>query len=233
MTYAYYHIHKNKCKRSQQIDEGSRKDKLGNKHTENKPTKGEQYTTSQGTAEGKDIEEDNKFTSLGSVVTDKGGTNVKNRIGKARHAFSILKTVWNTSSFLTRNKIRIFNTNVKSVLLYGSETWRVTKTTTRMLQTFINTCLRIILKIKWQDKTTNKEIWRRTDQHSIRRDCKKKMDMDRTHPPKTNQQCHETGLRLESTKKKNRQTQNYLEEINRQGSKETWNHLERNEENSK
>ena len=24
-----------------------------------------------------------------------------------------------------RNKIRIFNTNVKSVLLYGSETWRV------------------------------------------------------------------------------------------------------------
>ena len=106
---------------------------------------------------GKDIEEDNKFTYLGSVVTDKGGTNedVKNRIGKARHAFSTLKTVWNTQSFSTLNKIRIFNTNVKSVLLYGSETWRVTKTTTRMLQTFINKCLRYILKTKWQDKTTN------------------------------------------------------------------------------
>ena len=73
---------------------------------------------------GKDIEEDNKFTYLGSVVTDKGGTDeyVKNRIGKAKHAFSIIKTVWNTSSFSTRNKIRIFNTNVKCVLLYGSET---------------------------------------------------------------------------------------------------------------
>ena len=58
--------------------------------------------------------------------------------------------------------------------------------------------------------------------------------MDRTHPPKTNQQCHEAGLRLESTrKKKNRQTQNYLEEINRRGSKDTWNQLERNEESSK
>ena len=193
---------------------------------------------------GKDIEEDNKFTYMGSVVTDKGRTNedVKNRIGKARHAFSILKTVWNTPSFSTRNKIRILNTNVKSVLLYGSETRRVTKTTTRMLQTFINKCLRYILKTKWQDKTTNKEIWRRTDQHSIRRtdqhsirrDCKKKRDTDRTHPPKTNQQCHKTGLRLESTReKKNRQTQNYLEEINRRGSKETWNHLERNEESSK
>ena len=39
-----------------------------------------------------------------------------------------------------------------------------------MLQTFINKCLRYILKTKWQDKTTNKEIWRRTDQHSIRRE---------------------------------------------------------------
>ena len=47
------------------------------------------------------------------------------------------------------------------------------------------------------------------------------MDMDRTHPPKTNKE------------KENRQTQNYLEEINSQGSKETWNHLERDEESSK
>ena len=42
---------------------------------------------------GKYIEEDNKFTYLGSVEADKGGTDedVKNRIGKARHAFSILE----------------------------------------------------------------------------------------------------------------------------------------------
>ena len=80
-------------------------------------------------------EEDNTFIYLGSVVADKRGTDkdVKNRIGKAKQAFSILKTVWNASSFFsTRNKIRIFNTNVKSVLLYGSVTWRATKTTTRM-----------------------------------------------------------------------------------------------------
>ena len=66
---------------------------------------------------GTDIEEDNKFTYLGSEVTDKEETDgdVKNRIGKARHAFSILKAVWNTSSSSTRNKIRIFNTNVKSL----------------------------------------------------------------------------------------------------------------------
>ena len=50
---------------------------------------------------GTDIEEDNKFTYLGNVVTDKGGTDedVKNRTGKTRHTFSMLKTLWNTSSF--------------------------------------------------------------------------------------------------------------------------------------
>ena len=185
---------------------------------------------------GTDIEEDNRFAFQGSIVTDKGGTgeDVKNRIGKARHAFSILKTVWNTSSFSTRNKIRFFNTNIKSVLLHGSETWRVTKTTTRMLQTFINKCLRYILKTKWQDKATNKETWRRTDQHSIRREIARRKWTWIGHTLRKQKQCHEIGLRLESTrKKKNRRTQNYLEEINRRGSKETWNHLERNEESSK
>jgi hypothetical protein len=34
--------------------------------------------------------------------------------------------------------------NGKSVLLYGSETWRTTKTNSHKLQTFINTCLRNI-----------------------------------------------------------------------------------------
>ena len=43
----------------------------------------------------KDTEEDNKCTYLGSVGTEKEGTDedVKNRIGKAKHAFNILKTM--------------------------------------------------------------------------------------------------------------------------------------------
>ena len=49
-----------------------------------------------------------------------------------------------------------------------------------------------------------------------------------THPPETNQQFHEIRLTAKFKRKnKNRQTQNYLEEINRRESKETWNHLER------
>jgi hypothetical protein len=40
-----------------------------------------------------------------------------------------------------RIKIRIFNTNAKAVLFYGSETWRETMTNVNKLQTFNNRCL--------------------------------------------------------------------------------------------
>ncbi|CAH8553174.1 unnamed protein product [Heterobilharzia americana] len=96
------------------------------------------------TVNGRNLKEVTSFTYLGSTVSTTGGTDedVKVRIGKARQAFISLKPVWRSSALSMRNKIRIFNTNVKSVLLYGSETWRVTKGISNKLQTFINNCLR-------------------------------------------------------------------------------------------
>ena len=79
---------------------------------------------------------------LGSVVSKDGGggrgeggteEDIKCPINKARHAFNTLRPIWRSTALSLRNKIRIFNTNVKSVLLYGSETWRVTKTNTHKL----------------------------------------------------------------------------------------------------
>jgi len=64
-------------------------------------------------------------------------------------------------------KIRIFNTNVKSVLLYACETWKSTNQITSRLQIFINKCLRRIMNIKWTDKITNEELWRITKQKPI------------------------------------------------------------------
>jgi hypothetical protein len=39
-----------------------------------------------------------------------------------------------------KTKLRIFNACVKSVLLYGCETWYVTRNIERKLQSFINRC---------------------------------------------------------------------------------------------
>ena len=73
-----------------------------------------------------------------------------------------------------QNKIRIFGTNVKSVLLYGSETWRVTKTNTNKLQTFINKCLRNVLQIRWPEMILNEELWERTGQEQIITEIKRR-----------------------------------------------------------
>ena len=66
-----------------------------------------------------------------------------------------------------RTKLRIFNSNVKSVLLYGCETWRTTQMTQRKIQTFFNTCLRRIYKIQWQEKIRNEDLWERAGQEPV------------------------------------------------------------------
>ena len=106
------------------------------------------------------------FTYLGSVVDIQGGTeaDVKARIGKARAAFLQLKNVWSTKDLTLQTKIKIFNSNVKPVLLYGSETWRTTVATTKKVQTFINSCLRRILRIHLPITINNEDLWQRTNQ---------------------------------------------------------------------
>ena len=100
------------------------------------------------------IKEVDKFVYQGSVSTKDGETDkdIKSWIYKAKHAFNTLQLIWRSTGFSLRNKIRIFNTNVKSVLLYGSHMWRMTKTSTQKLQTYTNRCLRNILNIRWPMK---------------------------------------------------------------------------------
>ena len=79
--------------------------------------------------EGEELGEVESFTYLGSVMDKSGGTDtdVKTRIGKARSAFNMLKNVWSSREIGTSTKVRLFNSNVQSVLLSGAETWRTTK----------------------------------------------------------------------------------------------------------
>nr|KAG5695932.1 hypothetical protein BaRGS_017513 [Batillaria attramentaria] len=87
--------------------------------------------------------------------------------------FALCGPIWRSTALSLRNKIRIFNSNVKSVLLYGSETWRTTKTGSHRLQTFINRCLRNILNIRYPLVITNQDLWGRTRQVPIEQEIKK------------------------------------------------------------
>ena len=128
------------------------------------------------TIEGEELGEAESFTYLGSVMDKSGGTDadVKTRIGKARSAFNMLRKVWHSREIGTSTKVRLFNSNVKSVLLYGAETWQITKASMNKIQTFINQCLRRILRIHWPETISNENLWARTQQTPVEKDIRQR-----------------------------------------------------------
>ena len=133
-------------------------------------------STDPVTLEGNALEEVETFTYLGSVINKRGGTDadVRARIGKARVAFLQLKNIWSSRVLSSRTKIRLFNSNVKMVLLYGAETWRITNTTINKVQTFVNNCLRRILQIHWPDTISNSELWEKTQQRPVEEEIRRR-----------------------------------------------------------
>ena len=71
------------------------------------------------TVGGEPIREVESFVYLGSMVDQQGGTDrdVKARIGKVRATLVMLKNIWASEGISMRTKLRIFNSNVKSILL--------------------------------------------------------------------------------------------------------------------
>ncbi|KAK7104041.1 hypothetical protein V1264_018818 [Littorina saxatilis] len=116
---------------------------------------------------GESIRKVESFVYLGSVIDRQGGTDrdVIARTGKARAVFDI----WASGEINTTAKLRLFISNVKSALLYGSKMWSMTKVTQQKIQTFTNTCLRRIFKIWWTDKICNEELWQRAGQEPVTR----------------------------------------------------------------
>ena len=74
-----------------------------------------------------------EFTYLGAEVTKVGNSEseINSRISKAREAFAALKNIWKTSK---RTNIRLFKSNVFSVLLYVAESRKVAKGICQMLE---------------------------------------------------------------------------------------------------
>ncbi|VDP23381.1 unnamed protein product [Schistosoma margrebowiei] len=58
--------------------------------------------------------------------------------------------------------------------MYGTETWRTTKTTIKEVQVFINSCLRKILNIHWPDTISNSLLWERTNQLPAEEEIRKR-----------------------------------------------------------
>ncbi|VDP59538.1 unnamed protein product [Schistosoma curassoni] len=77
------------------------------------------------TIDGEDLEDVITFTYLGSIIDVHGGgsdADVKAWIDEARAAYLQLRNIWNSKQLSTNTKVRIFNTEIKTVLLYEART---------------------------------------------------------------------------------------------------------------
>ena len=86
------------------------------------------------------------------------------RLGKARGVFKAMEKVWRSKGLPRRTNVRLFNSNVKTILMYASETWKLSEKLINRAQLFINRCLRKILNISWPERISNDELWKRTEQ---------------------------------------------------------------------
>ncbi|XP_068749524.1 uncharacterized protein [Montipora capricornis] len=93
--------------------------------------------------------------------------DITNRLQKAKSSFVQLNKVWRSPNISEKTKIKIKNSNVLSVLLYGAECWRRTQRDSQRLSGFHTSCLRKICRICWPQKITNKELYQRTGQRDI------------------------------------------------------------------
>ncbi|XP_058827997.1 uncharacterized protein LOC131687920 [Topomyia yanbarensis] len=114
------------------------------------------------TVAGQAVENVESYQFLGSQMACDGGTKIDigARIKKARAAFANLRNIWKNNQISRRTKTRIFNSNVKSVLLYAGETWCVSVENSR--------CLRYIIRAWWPHNwISNAELHRRCHQKPI------------------------------------------------------------------
>jgi len=62
------------------------------------------------------------------------------------------------------SKLKLYNTCILPIFLYGSECWAVTKNDVRKIDALDQWCLRMLLGINWHQHVRNDEVRRLTKQ---------------------------------------------------------------------
>ena len=99
-----------------------------------------------------------KYEYLGSTVTDNGDgkIEIRRRLAIASNKLMSMKLLWKGESAQT--KLKILRACVFTVATYGCETWTVTKTVSKLIDSFEMRCYRRILKVSWTEHRTNESI---------------------------------------------------------------------------
>ena len=111
-----------------------------------------------------------KLTYLGSTLSRVVHIDdeVNARIAKASAAFGRLRgSIWDRSGIRLDTKLKVYKSVVLPTLLYACEAWTVYQRHAKRLNHFHTSCLRKLLKIKWQDRIPDTEVLKRAGMQSI------------------------------------------------------------------
>jgi len=92
---------------------------------------------------------------------------IHHRIGMVSGVMGRLSNVWQQSRLSLATKLRVYNSLVLSVLLYGCETWTILKSDERKLEAFHMSCQRRIFGIRWFHCVTNAEVTSQMEQEDL------------------------------------------------------------------
>lgn len=153
-------------------------------------------STSPIILEGEALEEvEEEFTNLSSTVNKQGGADahVRVRTGKTRVAFHQLKNMWASSNLAITTKIRMFNTTVKSGLLYGADTWRTTVPSVEPRHSLTPACVESSTSASQPPSATKNCGSEQNNNH----DGQDGQDILYTNQPQTPKDNHSSGARKE------------------------------------
>ncbi|VDL85923.1 unnamed protein product [Schistocephalus solidus] len=119
------------------------------------PPPSAKYNAPRINVNGAQLKNGETFAYLGSTLScnTRIDDEVAQRICKASQAFGRLQaSVWNRHGIHLKTKVKIYKAVLLTTLLSEAETWTVYSNQARKLNHFNLSCLRRILKLKWQDR---------------------------------------------------------------------------------
>jgi hypothetical protein len=124
---------------------------------------GDKDLTHRVMVDGEQLENVERFTYLGSNMTYDLDckSEIKIRIAKGTAALKGLDTIWKSRAINIKTKIAVLKACVFSSMMYGCETWILTKDSQRRILSFERKCYRKTLRIGWTQRVSNEELYKR------------------------------------------------------------------------
>jgi len=110
-----------------------------------------------------------EFRYLGTIFTKDGRDtkNIRHRVTQARKIIGELNGVWWSKNITRNRKKKIYNSMVKSVLIYGAKIWSLYEDDRRRINATETDALRRSARISELDRKTNEYIREKMDAQDV------------------------------------------------------------------